>query len=69
VVLTRAMASLLFGIGVHDAATLSVAGLFQAVTALAASYIPARRPTRVDPLVALREEYGPQTWARPPIME
>jgi putative ABC transport system permease protein len=55
-ILTRAMATLLFGVGAHDAATFSLVALFLAATALLASYIPARRATRVDPLVALRDE-------------
>ncbi|MGA7190634.1 MAG: FtsX-like permease family protein, partial [Candidatus Acidiferrales bacterium] len=52
--LTRLMASLLFGVKPTDALTfLSVAALLTCV-ALAASYIPARRAMRTDPLVALR---------------
>lgn len=55
-VLTRSMSSLLFGIRTTDAATfLSVAALL-ALIALLASVIPAFRATRVDPIVALREE-------------
>jgi predicted permease len=55
-VLTRLMASLLFGIRATDAPTfISVAALL-AATAFLATVIPAFRATRVDPIVALREE-------------
>jgi ABC-type antimicrobial peptide transport system permease subunit len=55
-VLTRLMSSLLFGIRATDAATfVSVAALL-AATAFLATVIPAFRATRVDPIVALREE-------------
>jgi putative ABC transport system permease protein len=55
-VVARFLASLLFGVGTYDPATfLGVAALLVAV-ALSASYIPARRAMRVDPLVALRYE-------------
>lgn len=54
--LTRFLSGMLYGVGVNDPATLlSVATLLIAVAALA-SYIPARRATRVDPMVALRYE-------------
>ena len=54
--LTRVMAALLFGVSATDAATFSAVPLLLAAIAALASYIPARRATRVDPVVALREE-------------
>jgi len=55
-VVARFLTSLLFGVGVYDPVTfLGVAALL-IVVALAASYIPARRAMRVDPIVALRYE-------------
>ncbi len=54
--LTRAMQSMLFGVSPRDFYTFAaIAGLLGAV-ALAASYLPARRATALDPLVALRHE-------------
>ena len=53
---TRLMAALLFGVTPTDPATfVSTAGMLMAI-ALAASYVPARRVTRVDPMATLRSE-------------
>jgi predicted permease len=54
--LTRVMASLLFGVSATDVVTFSAVPVILISTALAASYIPALRATRVDPVVALRDE-------------
>jgi predicted permease len=55
-VLTRVMASLLFGVSTTDAATFAALPALLAAVAFAATIIPAWRTTRVDPVVALREE-------------
>ena len=54
--LTRLMAAELYGIGERDPLTLATVAIVLAAVALAACWFPARRATRVDPLVALREE-------------
>jgi putative ABC transport system permease protein len=54
--LTRLMTSFLFAVKPTDAVTFVTVSLCLLVTALIACYIPARRATKVDPLVALRYE-------------
>jgi ABC-type antimicrobial peptide transport system permease subunit len=53
---TRLMQSLLFGITATDLLTFTAIPLLILLTGLAASFIPARRAARVDPMVSLRSE-------------
>jgi ABC-type antimicrobial peptide transport system permease subunit len=54
--LSRLMAALLFGVGAADPATYGLVALSLLSVAVIASYLPARRVTRVDPVEALRSE-------------
>jgi putative ABC transport system permease protein len=53
---TRLMSSLLFGVSATDPLTFLAVALFLLVVAALASWLPARRATMVDPLIALRAE-------------
>ena len=54
--LTRYLASMLYEVSTRDAAAYSVSAAVLAIVAIVASYLPARRASRVDPAVALRYE-------------
>jgi hypothetical protein len=56
ILLTHSMSSLLYGIGLFDAPSFFATAILLVATALAACAIPARRASRVAPMVALRYE-------------
>jgi putative ABC transport system permease protein len=52
--LSQLIASFLFGVGAMDAVTFAAIPILLAMVALLASYLPARRAMKVDPMIALR---------------
>jgi len=56
VALTRLVSAFLFGVGPMDPTTYAVVSATLAAVALLATYVPARRASRVDPLIALRAD-------------
>jgi putative ABC transport system permease protein len=52
----RGAASLLFGLKSYDPVTLSAAGVLLAAVAALASFVPALRAAKLDPMIALRDE-------------
>jgi ABC-type antimicrobial peptide transport system permease subunit len=54
--LSQTLTTMLFGVDPTDPATFAAVAVLLAAVALFASYLPARRATRVDPIIALRAE-------------
>jgi ABC-type antimicrobial peptide transport system permease subunit len=54
--LSGLLSSMVFGISVYDPVTYAGVPIFLFLVAVAAGYAPARRATRVDPLISLRNE-------------
>jgi putative ABC transport system permease protein len=52
----RGLSTLLFGVTPGDLSTFATAGVLLTMTAMLACFIPSRRATRVDPVIALRSE-------------
>jgi len=53
---TRLVSGMLVHVGASDPATFLSAALFLALVALGATWLPARRATRIDPMISLRQQ-------------